>query len=62
MRSGAPMSNKSQPESRHRRENNILSLLAQGPEADNILLFFLSIFPHSSTIVKKRETKGRGNG
>lgn len=59
---GLLRTNKRQPESANRGENNILSLLAQRVELDNILLFFLSIFHHSSSIIEERETKGQGNG
>ena len=62
MCSGSPRTNKSQQESPNGGENNILSLLAHRPELDNILLFFLSIFHHSSSIIEERETKGQGNG
>lgn len=61
MCSGSPRTNKSQQESPNGGEN-ILSLLAHRPELDNILLFFLSIFHHSSTIIEETETKGQGNG
>lgn len=59
---GASRTNKGQQESPNQGENNILSLLAHRPELDNILLFFLSIFHHSSSIIEERETKGQGNG
>lgn len=48
------MTSKSQQESPNRGENNILSQLARRAERDNILLFFLSVFHHGSSIIGAR--------
>lgn len=49
---GSPKTIKSQLESPKQGENNILSQLAPRPEQDNILLFFLSVFHHGSSIIQ----------
>lgn len=53
---GSPKTSKSQQESPNRGEN-ILSQLAHRPGRDNILLFFLAVFHHGSSIIEARRQR-----